>query len=79
MLDEPDKPRDFAYQQMYCVCAQDPDDDCTQRAYDVSGVFERTWHGQYSRAQAGLEQMYKCIEISIDRRQKNQSVSEIAF
>lgn len=39
---------------MYRECTQYSDDDRTQRAHHVTGVFERAGHGQNSRAQTGL-------------------------
>lgn len=44
-------PSDFlTHQQMYRVCAQNSDNDRTQRTDHVASVFERARHGQYTSA-----------------------------
>lgn len=58
---------------MYRVRAQNPDDNGTQSTDHVARVFERTRHGQDSRAQAGLQEVYQRVEIPVDRT-KQQSL-----
>lgn len=40
----------LAYQQMYRVCTQNSNNDRTECADNVAGVFERARHSQNSRA-----------------------------
>lgn len=64
---------------MYRVRAQNRDDNGTQRADDVTRVFERTGHGQYPRAQTGLQKMYQGVEIPKKKKKKHPSVKRVEY
>lgn len=59
---------------MYGVCTHDTDDNGSQCTDHVARVFKSTRHSQYSRAQAGLQEMYKSVEKSAEKK-KNEHLN----